>query len=221
VANIVADCDLGVAPPPYSVEPGSEFYMQAREVYDTNLNLTADQIAIARFWSDDPGATATPPGHTISIVTQVLRQQGTTLDVAAEAYAKVGIAISDAFVSCWEGKYRFNLLRPVTYIESMFDQTWMPLLVTPPFPEYASGHSTQSGAGAVVLTDMFGTLAFTDHTHDVRGLPSRSFDSFAAAADEAAISRLYGGIHYRAAIQDGLVMGRCVGDAVNRLPFHK
>ena len=143
------------------------------------------------------------------------------LDVAAEAYAKVGIAVSDAFVSCWAEKYRVNLLRPVTYIRSMFDATWLPLLTTPPFPEYGSGHSTQSGAAAVVLTSMFGTTSITDHTHDARGFAPRSFDSFEAAAEEAAISRLYGGIHYRAAIDDGLDMGYCVGAVIDRLPFRK
>ena len=201
-------------PPAYSENVGSAFYADAHECYQVTSNLTAEQEAIARFWSDEPGQTATPPGHSISILTQVARGLDLTLDRAAEAYAKVGIAVADAFISCWWTKYRDNLLRPVTYIRKVIDPTWGPLLVTPPFPEYTSGHSVQSAAAAHVLTSLFGQLAFTDHTHDARGLPARSFSSFAAAAEEAATSRLYGGIHFRAAIERGLEQGACIGEQV-------
>jgi membrane-associated phospholipid phosphatase len=105
----------------------------------------------------------------------------------------------------------------VTYIRSVIDPSWTSLLVTPPFPEYTSGHSVQTAAAAQVLTSLFGQLAFTDHTHDARGLPPRAFSSFAAAAEEAAISRLYGGIHFRAAIERGLVQGACIGEQVTAL----
>jgi membrane-associated phospholipid phosphatase len=141
---------------------------------------------------------------------------------AVEAYAKVGIAVTDAFIACWDTKYRYNLLRPVTYIRDQIDPTWLPLLATPPFPEYTSGHSVQSGAAFYVLADVFGeNSAFTDRTHEDRGLPPRRFDSFDAAAREAAISRLYGGIHYRPALERGLAQGRCIGEAVTRLPFQR
>jgi hypothetical protein len=139
--------------------------------------------------------------------------------VAAEAYAKVGIAVADAFISCWSTKFRYNLLRPVTYIRGVIDPAWGSLLVTPPFPEYTSGHSVQSAASAQVLTDLFGTVAFTDHTHDDRGLAPRSFGSFKQAAEEAAISRLYGGIHFSTAIDLGLEQGLCVGRRVSDLEF--
>jgi len=215
-----SDCADG-APPEYSEEPCAEFFCEGKEVYETSLSLTPEQEQIARFWADDPMMTATPPGHSISIVTQVLEQNDATLDVAAEAYAKVSIAVADAFISCWAMKYQFNVLRPVTYIRAIIDPAWTPLINAPPFPEYPSGHSAQSGAAAQVLTDMFGTMGFTDHTHDARGLPARSFDSFFAAADEAAISRLYAGIHYRSAIEDGLDMGRCVGVTVSALPVRR
>ena len=185
-------------------------------------NLTDEQRAIALFWADDLGATATPPGHSISLTTQVLSQLAARLDIAAETYAKVGIAVADAFIRCWDTKYRYNLLRPVTYIQRLIDADWLPLLVTPPFPEYTSGHSAQSGAAAEVLTDLFGPdFAFVDHTHDSRGLPARAFRSFFQAADEAAISRLYGGIHFRPAIERGLDQGRCVGRAVNDPRFRR
>lgn len=206
--------------PPYSEEPGSAFHAEAIEVYEAVNNLTAEQEAIARFWSDDPGTTPTPPGHSISITTQTLRHEGASLAVAAEAYAKVGIAVCDAFIACWYQKYVYNLLRPVTYIRRHIDPDWAPLLVTPPFPEYTSGHSVQSAAALQVLTNLFGdSHAFVDHTHDDRGLAPRPFGSYLEAADEAAISRLYGGIHFNAAIINGVTQGRCIGHHVSALPL--
>jgi hypothetical protein len=213
-------CDPG-PPLPYSEDQSSAFYGEALECYDLVTNLTPEQEAIAKFWSDDPSLTCTPPGHSVSILTQVIRAGGFGLDVAAEAYAKVGIAVADAFISCWSTKYRYNLLRPVTYIRRAIDPTWSSLLVTPPFPEHTSGHSVQSAASAQVLTDLFGTVAFTDHTHDDRGLAPRSFGSFHEAAAEAAISRLYGGIHFGTAIALGLEQGLCVGRGVSNLEFRR
>jgi hypothetical protein len=204
-------------PPPYSEEIGSPFYAEADECYLAAGRLTPEQEAIARFWSDDPGLTPSPSGHSISILSQVAGMLGVSLARAAEAYAKVGIAVADAFIACWNTKYRDNLLRPVTYIRGLIDPAWMPLLVTPPFPEYTSGHSVQSGAAAQVLADLFGDLAFVDRTHERRGLPARSFRSFHEAAEEAAVSRLYGGIHFRAAIERGIEQGRCIGRHVSAL----
>lgn len=206
------------APPAYSTDPSSQFYIEAKQVYDAVKNLTAEQEAIAIFWSDDPGATCTPPGHSVSILTQCLSLEGKKLDFAAVAYAQVGMAISDAFLACWESKYRYNLMRPITFIIDQIDPAFTAAdlaLNTPPFPEYTSGHSTQSGAAAEVLTALFGeNFAFTDHTHDARPLPSRSFTSFYNFADEAAISRLYGGIHYDAAIKRGVTQGKKIGQQV-------
>lgn len=212
------------APPPaFSSDSGSPFHAEALEVYQTVNGLTTEQREIALFWSDDPGRTSTPPGHSISIVGQILRQQDRSLADAAVAYARTGVAVCDAFIACWRVKYRYNLLRPITYIRSQIDTGWGdPLpLVTPPFPEYTSGHSVQSAAAAEVLTATFGTVAFTDHTHDARGLAPRSFGSFTAFAQEAAISRLYGGIHYRSAIERGLEQGRCIGTAVASIPLRR
>jgi PAP2 superfamily len=214
-----ADCPPG-AHPAYSEDRHSGFYAEALETYEAVRTLTPEQEEIARFWSDDPGQTATPPGHSISITTQVLRSEDASLAAAAETYAKVGIAVCDAFIACWHQKYVYNLLRPVTYIQRLIDPSWTPLLTTPPFPEYTSGHSVQSGAAFQVLTDLFGeSYAFVDHTHDDRGFEPRTFGSFLEAAQEAAISRLYGGIHYRAAIENGVYQGRCIGRAVTALPF--
>jgi PAP2 superfamily len=151
-----------------------------------------------------------------------LRREDASLTAAAETYLKVGIAVCDAFVACWNTKYRYNLLRPVTYIQRLIDPAWLPLLGTPPFPEYTSGHSVQSGAAFAVLTDLWGeNYAFEDNTHDARGLAPRRFTSFTRAAEEAALSRLYGGIHFRPAIERGLEQGRCLADAINRLPVHR
>jgi PAP2 superfamily len=209
-------------PTPYSEDPSSAFFAEALQVYETVNRLTDEQRAIALFWADDPVVTATPPGHSISITTQVLRQVGAALDTVAETYARVGMAVADAFIACWHTKYRYNLLRPVTYIQAFIDSKWVPPLVTPPFPEYTSGHSVQSGAAAQVLGDLFGhRYAFVDRTHEERGLAPRTFESFFHAAREAAISRMYGGIHYLLAIVAGLEQGVCVGQAVSALDFHE
>jgi hypothetical protein len=206
----------------YSEAPASRFYKEGLEVYTTVQAASEEERAIAIFWADDPGETATPPGHSISLVTQVLRQENASLILAAEAYAKVGIAVADAFIGCWRAKYEYNLLRPVTYLQKLIDPQWMPLLNTPPFPEYPSGHSVQTGAVATVLADLFGEeYMLVDHTHDERGLAPRTFTSFQALAEEAALSRLYGGIHYRRAIEKGLEQGQCIGDKVNGLAFRR
>ena len=207
----------------FSTDKNSIFYSQALEVYSVSKSLTNEQSTIAQFWSDDPGAPGTPPGHSVSIATIALKNTNATLSKAAETYAKLGMAVSDAFVSCWKCKYVFNLLRPITYIRENIDASWTTLLPTPAFPEYTSGHSVQSGATARVLSDLFGyNFSFMDNTHakrtDINGSPRtfRSFDHFAA---EAAISRLYGGIHYRQAIELGVDQGTKVGDLINSLKF--
>jgi hypothetical protein len=215
------ECQPSVRPT-YSEDVTSQFYFEALEVYRTVKNLTPQQQEIARYWSDDAGKTGTPPGHSIAILTQLIRDQGLSLGAAAEAYARLGIALSDSFISCWQSKFATNVVRPVTYIRKVIDPTWTSPLTTPPFPEYTSGHSVQSGATATVLTDLFGEdFAFTDHTHDALGYAPRSFKSFFDMADEAAISRLYGGIHFRSAIDVGIDQGKCIGQRVDALRFHK
>jgi hypothetical protein len=205
--------------PPFSTDPGADFYKAGLEVYDAGRGLTTEQKTIADYWSDGPALTGTPPGHWFAIVSQIARNDGLSLARAAEAYARVGIAVHDAFIACWNAKYTSNLQRPVTYINRNIDASWRPYIVTPNFPTYASGHSTQSGAAASVLTDMFGVKGFTDTTHTDHGLvPSqqpRKFSSFVQAASEAAISRLYGGIHYSFDNNDGLNCGQCIGGAIH------
>lgn len=200
----------------FSTDPDSTFYKQAAEVLATGDRLTDEQKEISLFWIDTPGLTGAPSGHWVMIEVQLVEQMDLKLDRAAEMYILVGTALGDAFISGWNLKYQDNLVRPVTYIQANLRRNWSPFVQTPPFPEYPSGHSVVSGAAAEVLTTMFGQVAFTDRTPIINGHQpfERSFTSFEAAANEAAISRLYGGIHYRAAIENGVRQGRCVGQQV-------
>jgi hypothetical protein len=218
-------------PFPFDTARTSAFFREVLEVYETGRKLTPEQRDIAAFWDCNPyvmhvqGHTMfatkkiTPGGHWISIVGLASRQAGASLVATAEAYALTAMALSDGFVSSWDEKYRSNVIRPETAINSYLDEAWQPLLQTPPFPEYTSGHSVISTAAAVVLTSLFGEdFAFDDSSEVSYGLPVRRHASFRAAADEAAMSRLYGGIHYRRAIEQGIVQGRRVGEnAVRRV----
>ena len=142
----------------------------------------------------------------------LISRRGLPLEVSVDMMARLGVAMADAFIGCWHEKTEYNLLRPVTYIRRVIDKGWTPLLNTPPFPEYPSGHSTVSGAAATVLTAALGeNYAYEDFTHEREGLDGRAYGSFWDAAQEAGISRLYGGIHFRAAIEQGLAQGRCIG----------
>ena len=135
------------SPPAFSTDEQSPLFGEAAEVFEAVEGLTSEQEAIALFWADDPARTATPPGHSLSILTQQLVSEDSSLADAAEAYAMLGIAVCDAFIACWRTKFEYNLLRPITYIRAHIDPSWGdPLPVTtPPFPEYTSGHSVQSG----------------------------------------------------------------------------
>jgi hypothetical protein len=209
-------------PPDYSEQKDSPFFAEALEVYQTSKNLNADQRAIARFWSDDPMLSPTPPGHWISIALQILEQDRPDLERSVDVLARLGIVLADAFIGCWETKFQYDLLRPVTYIRRLIDPKWEPLLITPPFPEYPSGHSTQSAAAASVLTKLFGeNFAVEDRTRERDGLKPRRFANFFAAAHEAAVSRLLGGIHFRSAIERGLQQGQCVANYANALRTRK
>lgn len=205
-------------PIPFSYRLDSDFFAQAKEVYDKKDSLTTDQEEIAKFWADGT-ETITPPGHHINITTILLKKFNSKLSEAAETYVKMGIALNDGFISCWRGKYRHNLMRPTTYIRQTIDKDWNSLLPNPPFPEYASGHSTGAGIAMQILTDQFGeNTAFIDNTHE--GLhPNRSFNSISAYAQEASISRVYGGIHYRFSCEEGLKHGRRIAQNVLNLPF--
>lgn len=222
-------------PVAFSTAKGSDFYEQAEVVFNTIKNLTKEQEATAWYWDDNPFAVEvsghltwgkkkiSPGAHWINITGLVCRQQKTDIMTAAETYAKVAVAVADGFISCWDEKYRRNLIRPETYINKYISPEWRPLIETPPFPEHTSGHSTVSAAAASVLSNTFGeNVAFTDSTEVEFGMAPRTFKSFYEASEEAAVSRLYGGIHYPRGNEAGSVAGREVGKIVfNRLKTKK
>jgi hypothetical protein len=203
---------------PYSEVAGSDFWEQADLTYQTGQSLTDEQRAIARFWTDNPLLSGLPSGHWMLTVSQFSRQQDLSLRTVLQAYAMLGVALHDAFLNCWTWKYRYNLLRPVTYVRRFIDPTWNTFVNTPQFPEFTSGHSVASRAASTVLTELLGNSAYLDDSHAPRNMPARQFASFTHAADEAAQSRLYGGIHYAMGIELGKLQGDGVGDLVlNRL----
>ena len=202
------------APVPWSTAATSRFYAEAKRVYDVGSSLTDDQRQTVLYWADNPGQTGTPMGHWLAIGSQLVSQLELSADQAAEMFVLVTLAQADAFIAVWHEKYRVNLLRPVTYIRRYIDPSWTPAIVTPPFPEYPSAHSGQSAAAATVLTELLGEVAFEDSTNLALGHPVRRYASFREAADEAAMSRLYGGIHYPMANENGKAVGRCIGRLV-------
>jgi len=213
-----------VPPVPFSTDTTSQFYAIAKEVYNTGKKLTEEQKDIARFWDCNPFVLnvkghvmfatkkISPGGHWMNITHVACAVAKADFAHSAEAYTWVALSLADGFIACWDEKYRSRVLRPETYINRYIDGDWAPLLQTPPFPEYTSGHSVISAAAAVSLTHVFGdNFAFTDSTEVEFGLKVRPFQSFYQASDEAAQSRLYGGIHYRPANEIGVTMGRQIG----------
>jgi hypothetical protein len=210
-----ADACRPVPPVPYSTEPGSPFREQVDSVYRTSLRLTEEERVIALNWQDNPGASGTPPGHWTSIMRQLVHQFDLAPLEAAQMIGLTGLALADAFISAWDEKYRSNVVRPVTYIREHIDPYWETVAVTPPFPEYTSGHSVVSAAAGRMLSALLGDdRPFIDSTHVAVGIAPRRYPSFEAAASEASISRLYGGIHYPMAIEEGKKQGVCVAETL-------
>ena len=206
---------------PFSTEKDSRFYKDVQEVWDKSRQLTEEEKEIANFWDCNPfklnqnghvmttNKKISPGGHWVNITALACAKNNLGSLESLKAYSLVTVVLADAFISCWDEKYRSLVIRPETYINQYMDPTWMPLLQTPPFPEYPSGHSVVSAAASVVLTRLFGNnFQYRDDTEVEFGLPVRTYASFEAAANEAAISRLYGGIHFRPAIENGLKEGR-------------
>lgn len=208
---------ISPAPPAFSDQVGSALYNEANAVYEAVNNLTTEQLNIAEYWADG-GNTVTPPGHSISMLRNIMRYENEDLAFSAEAYARLGMAVSDAFVACWKTKYEYNLLRPIHYINDYIDADWTTVVPTPPFPEYTSGHSTQSGAFGATMTAIYGNnYAFVDSTHgELYGGP-RFFNNFVECAEETAVSRLYGGIHFPIGNTEGTILGAGIGEMVNML----
>ena len=226
---ILDSCSQFAGGPPdkYSSDTNSLFYKDLKEVYDLGKNLSKEQSAIAMFWDCNPFALQqvghlefgikkiSPGGHWMGITGIACKKQKLSLSKTAYVHALVSIGMADAFISCWNNKYKYNRVRPVTAIKKLIDRNWSPLLQTPPFPEYTSGHSVISTTASTILTHLFGDhFSFTDDTEEEFGLPARKFNSFAEASKEAAISRLYGGIHFRDAIENGVKEGEQIGKFV-------
>ncbi len=216
-----------VPPTDYSMDKNSQFYKEVMEVYETGNKLSSEQKAIASFWDCNPFVLhnkghlmfgtkkITPGGHWIGITKIATKKMNYDFNKTLRTYALVSIGMADAFISCWDEKWRSKLIRPETVINQFIDEDWKPLLQTPPFPEYTSGHSVVSGSASTILTAIIGeNFEYEDTSEIPYGLPSRMYKSFNQAAEEAAISRLYGGIHYMPAISNGLKQGRNVGNYI-------
>ena len=215
-----------VSPPPaFSTDPNSDFYKRALEVYESQIKASEEQMAIANFWDCNPykmnvkghvmfaTKKITPGGHWMGIASIASATAKKDWKGTIEALALTSISLNEAFIACWDEKYRSRTIRPETYINQHIDENWVPLLQTPPFPEHTSGHSVASTAASYTLAQLFGDqLHIVDSTEVAYGLPVREFDSFSQAASEAAISRFYGGIHYLPAIEEGRVQGKQVGE---------
>jgi hypothetical protein len=212
------------APCAFSKDTTSAFYRQARSVYRISKQLTPEQVAITQFWDCNPFAVNTaghmsigfkkisPGGHWMNIAALVARQQKVGFAKTVYVLCAEGITLMDAFISTWDAKYATNRIRPETYINKYMDVKWQPALQTPPFPEYTSGHAVVSNASAEVLSYLLGDkIAYVDDTEIPFGSGQRSFTSFRQAAQEASVSRFYGGIHYMDSIESGNEQGRKIG----------
>jgi hypothetical protein len=209
---------------PFSKDTASAFYKQVKAVYDVSKHLTIEQINQALFWDCNPFAITTsghmaigfkkisPGGHWMNIAGLAVRKAKLPFDQSIMVLALEGVTLMDAFISCWAEKYASNRVRPETFINKFMDIRWKPVLQTPPFPEYTSGHAVISNASAELLTYLLGDhFAYTDDTEIPFGSGSRSFTSFREAAAEASVSRFYGGIHYMESIQNGNEQGVKLG----------
>jgi hypothetical protein len=220
-------------PPPFSLATSSQYYQELMEVVDVSNNITATQDSIAHYWDDNPFVTehkghftyatkkTTPVGHWMGITAIACRQKKLSVVNTAAIYALTSASIFDGFISCWHEKYRSATVRPITVIRAQINPNWNALLQTPAFPEYTSGHSVISGVASTLLEKLLGSqLAFTDTTELAYLGMQRSFPSIKAAAEEACISRLYGGIHFRAAIEEGKKQGIAIGNHYNKIFFN-
>lgn len=217
-------------PIPVSTDIKSQYFAQYLEVYTKNKTLTQADKELSVWWADDPSETFTPPGHSYNLARIAIQTAKSPLGKAAEALARTGIAVSDAFTLCWKCKYVYNNERPYTYVRRAIDPNWVPFWPAPPFPGFTSGHATQSAATAIVLGALYGEgFAFTDDSHVGRvrdairnvDFKARSYNSFMEAARESALSRFLGGIHTRQDNDTGLTEGQLLGRNVNKLNWTK
>ena len=215
---------------PFDTLPSSEYYKQFLAVYNQERILTQAQKEAAIWWSDDADETFTPPGHSYYLATLTIKKAQPELIKCAETYAKVGMAVADAFMNCWKWKYKFFSERPNTYITEHIDQHWESFWPDPPFPAFTSGHAIQAAATATVLANLFGeNFSFTDNAHEGRkrdelrntDFKPRHYNSFWEVAEETANSRFYGGIHIPQDNERGLEKGKEIGENINQLQWKK
>lgn len=214
----------------YDTTPGSPYYQQFLAVYEKDLELTQEEKETAIWWGDDPDETFTPPGHSYYIATLVLKAKNPELIKCAETYARVGMAVADAFINCWKWKFYFFSERPNTYIPQFIDPAWESFWPDPPFPAFPSGHAIQASAAATVLIDLYGEqFTFIDSSHvgrprdELRDVDfrERSFTTFWGVAEETADSRFFGGIHTPQDNDVGLEKGKKIAENVNHLKWDK
>jgi hypothetical protein len=214
---------------PFSIIPGSANYKLFNEVYMKRKSLTEEEMRIAAWWADDPTQTASPPGHSYNLATIAVTSDNADIFTAAEAYAKVGMAVADAFICCWKVKYTYHSVRPFPYIKAHIDQHYEQFWPEPPFPAFSSGHATQSASTAVALTSIFGeTFPLVDNTYENRPADfnniqyrPRTYQNIQATATECAYSRFLGGIHTRQDNETGAQQGEAIGKNVAGLNWKK
>jgi hypothetical protein len=213
--------------PEYDTSKDSEFYKMVYEVYEESNRADSLKVSTAWFWDDNPNTTIhkghliavihkiSPPGHWLNIIHQITEKEKSSVFTTSRAYTFTAIAMFDSIISCWHEKFKTDLVRPVTYIQEYIDPTWEPVLQTPPFPEYTSGHSAVSAAAAGVLNTIFGKeYSFKDNTQTLFDIPERTYTTFDEAAWEVSLSRFYGGIHYMIGVQEGNTQGYFIANHI-------
>ncbi len=215
-------------PTPYNLGKNPKFNELMREIYETVIHTDSQKLLTARYWDDNPSSTfhyghatikvlkVSPAGHWLSMFSTVAREKKYDLFQSAEGMLRISSVMFDGFIAVWDAKYTYEYIRPVTVIQRHIDSSWLPLIETPSFPEYPSAHSVVSSAAATVLTDMFGEYSFTDSAEFEFGLGARTFKNFREASDEACMSRIYGGIHFREGMEYGKNLGNAVGHYHNK-----
>ncbi|OQP39810.1 hypothetical protein A4H97_16445 [Niastella yeongjuensis] len=211
-----------LAPPlpfPFSEDTSSLFYKAVKEVYDIGIHLTDEQKATANWWADagGPNVGIPAPHHVLSIITWVQEDQHANLWKAAEVYAKTGIALKDGGINTFRSKYHYNLIRPITYVRRNIDTAWLSYLPTPPYPEYTSGLVGFYAPYIQALIRAYGDIPVNDNAYNWRGLPARKFTSLSALLNEAAVSRIYGGLHYRFTQEISIRFGKDLGNEISNI----
>ena len=216
----------------FSKDKNSMFYKTMMESYNIIKNLDTVRKATALYWDDNPNVSEnighlnyfihkiSPGGHWLMIAKQACEQKNVPVTKSSQVYALTAIAIFDAFISCWDEKYKSNLIRPITIINRIVDRNWVSFIQTPPFPEFTSGHSVTSNAASTILTGLLGdNFLFTDKTEIPFGQGIRTFNSFYEASLESSTSRVYGGIHYPETARISVLQGKAIGKNVLKILY--